>query len=267
MAASNDTGPTLAASHPTLGGQAKAKVLILGGTAEARALALRLADTRCEPVTSLAGTTRHPAGISGKVRSGGFGGAAGLADYVAEEGIRAIVDATHPFAIQISRHAKDAADRLGLPLIRLERPTWTPEREDRWTDVEDHETAAQALPAGAHVLLTIGRKELQPYLQRPDISGIARMIEAPAIEIAGNWRVLLARPPFGLDQELSLFTREAISHLVTKNAGGEETRAKLMAARRIAIAVVMIRRPRKPEVPTVDTVQRVVAFLDQVLNA
>ena len=267
MAASNDTAPTLAASHPTSGRQAKVKVLILGGTGEARALARRLTDTGYGPVTSLAGTTQYPAEISGQLRRGGFGGAAGLADYAASEGIAAIVDATHPFATQISRHAKDAADQLGLPLIRLERPAWTPEREDRWINVEDQETAAQALPAGAHVLLTIGRKELQPYLRRRDISGIARMIEAPSTEVAGNWRVLLARPPFSLDQELRLFTREAISHLVTKNAGGEETRAKLMAARRIAVAVVMIRRPMKPEAPTVDTGQRVIAFLDQVLNA
>lgn len=242
-------------------------MLILGGTAEARTLAELLSKAGYDPVTSLAGVTQNPGVRAGELRSGGFGGAEGLSRYVAAERFCALVDATHPFATAISNYAKEAAERSGLPLLRLERPAWAPERDDRWVGVANNFAAVSAIPSAARVLLTIGRKEVLPYFARPDIAGIARMIEPVDLEVTGNWRILQARPPFSVEEELHLLSNSAISHLVTKNSGGEETRAKLVAARMRGIDVIMIRRPEKPQVPTVADPLSVIAFLDQVVSA
>lgn len=247
--------------------EAKGKVLILGGTAEARDMAGLLCDAGYAPVTSLAGLTRRPAAIRGDVRAGGFGGPEGLARYLREGGFLALIDATHPFAAVIPHHAKEAAERCRLPLIRLERPAWAPEQSERWTEVADNDAALRALPAGARVLLTIGRKEVKPFLARTDLSGVARMIEAPGGSFAPAWQVLLARPPFSLDAEMQLMGAHAITHLVTKNSGGAETRAKLTAARLKGVEVVMIQRPCKPPAYTVAEPRSVLILLDERLGA
>lgn len=247
--------------------QAKAKVLILGGTAEARALAGLLCKEGHAPTTSLAGITRDPGPIRGVTREGGFGGAAGLAQYLEAGRFTALIDATHPFAQVISGQAKQAAESLGLPLLRLERPAWTAEAGDRWTEVPDNDAALRALPSGASVLLTIGRKELMAYLARPDISGVARMIEPLETSPPASWRILLARPPFTLAEELRLFDGHAISHLVTKNSGGEETRSKLAAARLRGVDVVMIARPAKPAARTAADPHSLLILLDEALSA
>lgn len=246
---------------------AKGSILILGGTAEARDLAGLLCDAGYAPVTSLAGITRRPAAIRGETRQGGFGGPDGLARYLEEGRFRALIDATHPFAGVISQHAKEAARRCRLPLIRLERPAWTPEPGERWTEVPDNDAALRALPRGARVLLTIGRKEVTPFLARPDIAGVARMIEPLGHAPGAGWQVLLARPPFGLDAELQLLGEHAVTHLVTKNSGGEETRAKLSAARIKGVEVVMIQRPAKPEAYTVADPGSLLILLDERLGA
>jgi precorrin-6A/cobalt-precorrin-6A reductase len=242
-------------------------VLILGGTAESRKLAEMLDGAGYAPVTSLAGVTSRPGITRGETRIGGFGGAEGLARYLAAERFSSVVDATHPFAVVISHHAAAAAQICGLPLVRLERPAWTPEPGDRWFGVRDIAAAAAAIPAGANILLTIGRKEVRPFLNRSDISGIARMIEPMDTEVTGNWRILLERPPFHVEKELCLMRDHAITHLVTKNSGGEETRAKLVAARMKGIEVIMVARPAKPQVPTVGDPSAVLAFLDEVVSA
>lgn len=247
--------------------EGKGKVLILGGTAEARDLAGLLCEAGYAPVTSLAGLTRKPAAIRGEVRLGGFGGPEGLARYLAEGGFLAVIDATHPFAAVIPYHAKAAAERCRVPLIRLERPAWTREPGERWTEVADNEAALWALPLGARVLLTIGRKELMPFLARSGISGVARMIEPPAGDIGAAWQIILARPPFSLDAEMQLMGAHAITHLVTKNSGGEETRAKLTAARMRGVEVVMIQRPCKPPAYTVAKPRSVLILLDERLGA
>src|SRR5262245_27422 len=189
MASLDDPTPTVSRSRPTSNTAAKGKgrVLILGGTAEARKLAELLEEAGYGPVTSLAGVTRKPRDIRGETRIGGFGGADGLASFLAAERFSGVVDAAHPFAVAISRHAKEAAQSCNLPLVRLERPAWRAERGDRWTAVQDISAAVAAIPSGAHILLTIGRKEILPFLARKDISGVARMIEPPrAVELDGN---------------------------------------------------------------------------------
>ena len=252
---------------PTSIAEAKGRVLILGGTAEARELADLLYKVGLSPVTSLAGVTRRPRGTSGETRIGGFGGGDGLVAFLAAERFSAVVDAAHPFAVAISRHAKEATQRCNLPLVRLERPAWQVEPGDHWTDVQDVAAAVAAIPSGAHILLTIGRKEILPFMARSDISGIARMIEPLNGEVGPDWRVLLARPPFHIEKELCLLDEYRITHVVTKNSGGEDMRAKLIAARAKGIEVVMIMRPAKPVVPTVGNPLAALAFLKGVVSA
>jgi precorrin-6A/cobalt-precorrin-6A reductase len=177
------------------------------------------------------------------------------------------VDATHPFAAAISHHARDAAEGCGLPLVRLERPAWQAEVDDRWIDVPDVEAAVAVIPPQARILLTIGRKGVMPFLGRTDISGIARMIEPIDKNVTANWRILLERPPFHVEKELCLLKDHSVTHLVTKNSGGEETRAKLVAARMNGIPVVMIARPAKPEVATAGDPQAVLSFLGKWVSA
>ncbi|HEY5597626.1 MAG TPA: cobalt-precorrin-6A reductase [Kiloniellales bacterium] len=222
------------------------RILILGGTGEARALAGRLIDAGQDVVTSLAGVTQAPHLPKGEVRRGGFGGPQGLAAYLRDGGFEILIDATHPFAAQISRHAAEAAKACGLPIYRLERPAWVAEEGDHWIGVPNIAAAVAALPADARVFLTIGRKEVAPFLARADLTGVMRMIEAPEKAPPPRWHLILARPPFTIAGERELMAANRITHVVSKNAGGEETRAKLIAARETKIPVVMIARPAKP---------------------
>jgi precorrin-6A/cobalt-precorrin-6A reductase len=242
------------------------RILILGGTAEARVLAGVLLHRGHEPISSLAGVTAQPHQPEGRVRIGGFGGAAGLAQYCKENEIAAIADAAHPFAAQISRHAAEAAHALGLPITRLERPGWREQAGDRWLRVPDVASAIRAIPENARVLVTIGRKEAAAFFSRSGISGIARMIEPPADAVPSNWTVRLARPPFTLSDECDLIKAESIDCLVCKDAGGDSTRAKLDAARECGIPVVMIARPSKPNVPAAGTPEAVGALTDSLLR-
>lgn len=232
------------------------RVLILGGTGEARALAARLAAAGHHVVTSLAGVTSAPRLPAGNVRTGGFGGIDGLADWLKAEGIDWLIDATHPFAAQISAHAHAAAGLAGVRLVRLERPAWRPQDGDKWMSVADTEAAVKAVPAQARALVTIGGKEVAAFAARGDIGVVARMIEAPAARLPDNWRLVLARPPFTLEDELALMRKELVTVVVAKNAGGPGT-AKLEAARELRLPVVMIERPPKPATATAATIEDV----------
>jgi precorrin-6A/cobalt-precorrin-6A reductase len=242
------------------------RILILGGTAEARVLASLLLRLGHEPISSLAGVTAQPNQPEGRVRIGGFGGTAGLAQYCKENEIVAVADAAHPFAAQISRHAAEAAHALGLPIVRLDRPGWLEQPGDRWFRVSDVASAVRAVPDNARVLLTIGRKEAAAFFERSGISGIARMIEPPTDPVPPNWTLLLVRPPFTLNDERALMRVESISCLVCKDAGGDNTRAKLDAARERGIPVIMITRPRKPNVLTADSPDAVGALLENLVR-
>lgn len=222
-------------------------ILILGGTGDARRLAERLVAEGLRVITSLAGVTTDPVLPPGEVRRGGLGGVEGLVAYLRGEGIGAVIDAMHPFAAQMSIQAHAACVQCSISLYRFERPGWTPQAGDCWTEVDSAEAAAAALPAGARALVTIGRKEIGPFFARGDIGGVARMIEPPPRPVPSGWQVLLQRPPFTRAAEIELMRAQAITHLVTKNAGGSETEAKLFAARQLAIPVIMIARPAKPQ--------------------
>ncbi|MFP4132181.1 MAG: cobalt-precorrin-6A reductase [Thiohalospira sp.] len=210
-------------------------VLLLAGTAEARALADRLADhPRIRVTASLAGRVARPAELPVTTRQGGFGGAPGLADWLRRHEVGAVVDATHPFAAGISANAAAAAATVGVPLARLERPAWEPGPGDHWIPVPDLAAAAAALePLGDRVLVTTGRNELAPFEAVPDKAYLIRTY-------------LQARGPYDADAEAALMAEHAIQVLVTKASGGEATRGKLEAARRRGIPVVMVRRPAPP---------------------
>ena len=234
---------------------------MLGGTSDANILVKELLKSGFDVVTSFAGVTENPVLPAGEIRVGGFGGEDGLHDYLKAERFTALADATHPFAAQISRHGFNAAERAGMPYLRLERAAWTPLPADNWISVQNTEAAVAALPFAARALLTIGRKEIGAFLARGDLSGVARMIEKPAVDLPPNWTLVLARPPFTIDAERELMAFHKTTHLVTKNAGGKLTVAKLIAARAQRIPVVMIERPQKPTAAAFGSASALVAAL------
>jgi precorrin-6A/cobalt-precorrin-6A reductase len=238
------------------------KVLILGGTRDARQLAFRLIHAGHDVTTSFAGVTEHPVQPEGKVRVGGFGGVEGLRQYLQTEKYEVLVDATHPFAAIISANAAEAAS--DVELLRLERPTWIAKPDDQWIDVADIQSAVDVLPIKASVMLTIGRKEVAPFIAREDLSGVARMIEPTTVPLPATWSLILERPPFTLASETALLLDHKITHLVSKNAGSSDTETKLTAARKLGIPVVMIARPFKPPVTTYSSVEAINAHISKL---
>jgi precorrin-6A/cobalt-precorrin-6A reductase len=225
------------------------RVLILGGTTEAFALAQQLArDQRFAPTYSLAGRTATPLTPDVPCRGGGFGGADGLVAWLEAENIDAVVDATHPFAARISANAAEAARRLRLPLLFVRRPAWRPEPGDRWTDVADMDDAVSALGTEPRrVFLAIGRTEIGAFRSAPQHAYLARAIDAPATDmLPPRIEVLLQRGPFALEDEIALLQSHAIAVLVSKNSGGDAAYAKIAAARQLRLPVVMVRRPALP---------------------
>jgi precorrin-6A/cobalt-precorrin-6A reductase len=252
-------------------------VLVLGGTSEARALAARLAgQPGVRVISSLAGRVRDPAIPAGEVRVGGFGGAAGLADWTRAEGVDAVVDATHPFAETISAHAVAACARTGLPLLRLTRPGWQPQPGDDWHQAGSLAEAAAILPElGQRVFLTTGRQGLSAFAAPPSaappsaappaaLAGLwflIRCVDPPSGAMPANREVLLARGPYTRDAEHALMRRFAIDVLVTKNSGGSLTEGKLAAARDLGLPVVVVRRPGPSAAPSTYGVDDAVSWV------
>jgi precorrin-6A/cobalt-precorrin-6A reductase len=225
------------------------RVLILGGTTEASDLARELAhDRRFSPVLSLAGRTSAPALPDLPCRIGGFDGADGLAAWIAQEQIGAIVDATHPFAARISANAVEASRMSGVPLVSLVRPPWARQAGDCWTAVGSAGEAALELgPRARRVFLTIGRQELATFRAAPQHRYLVRTIDAPDVRtLPPLTKLILQRGPFDIRAEMGLLQEHAIEVLVTKNAGGNATYAKIAAARQLSLPVTMIERPPKP---------------------
>lgn len=237
------------------------KILILGGTEEARALAEALVQMGHDVVTSLAGRTSEPLLPKGEVRVGGFGGPQGLADYIRREGIQRLVHASHPYAVQMAQNAVAAAQTANVPLVRLLRPGWVEPQYAFWHHVGSSEDAAAGLPRGARVMLTVGHKDLGIFLAREDCTFVVRTIEPLDFNLPAHAESLVSRPPYFLGGETELLKSQAITHLITKNSGGVQTEAKLRAALQLRIAVVMIARPQLPPAHEVPTVGRAIAAL------
>ncbi|MGW3139257.1 cobalt-precorrin-6A reductase [Streptomyces sp. NPDC001139] len=224
-------------------------VLILGGTAEARELAAALvARPGLRVTTSLAGRVSRPGALAGDVRVGGFGGAEGLADWLREQRVDALVDATHPFAGAITANAARAAAATGVRAVVLRRPGWRPGPEDRWHMVTSLSAAAELLPRfGPRVFLTTGRMGLSHFAHLADRHFVVRSVDPPEPPMPPHTEVLLARGPFTVTDELTLLRAYLIDVLVTKDSGSQATAAKLTAARRLRLPVVMVARPPLPD--------------------
>ncbi|WP_327433717.1 MULTISPECIES: cobalt-precorrin-6A reductase [unclassified Streptomyces] len=240
-------------------------VLVLGGTTEARELAAELAARpEVRVTTSLAGRVSRPGALEGDVRIGGFGGAEGLAEWLREHGVAAVVDATHPFASGITANAARAAAATGVPAVVLRRPGWRPGPGDRWHSAASLAEAAALLPAlGRRVFLTTGRLGLAAFAHLAGLHFLVRSVEAPEPPLPPDTEVLLARGPFTPDGEKTVLREHRIDVLVTKDSGGDATAAKLAAARDLGLPVVVVRRPPLPEgVTAVPDVASALARLD-----
>ncbi|MDX8454015.1 cobalt-precorrin-6A reductase [Mesorhizobium sp. VK9D] len=243
------------------------RILILGGTTEARQLAGKLAGREdFSVVLSLAGRTESPVAQGVPVRVGGFGGADGLAAHLREERVDLLIDATHPYAARISANAADAARQSGVPILALRRPGWEPVAGDRWTLVDNVTEAASALGTPPRrAFLAIGRQEAAAFEAAPQHRYLIRSVDPVEPKLAvPDALYLLARGPFSEADERALLEKYGIDAVVSKNSGGDATYGKIAAARALGIEVVMIRRPALPDVasaPTVDALARKVDHL------
>jgi len=242
------------------------KVLILGGTGDAVKLATQLENIpNIEVISSLAGRTKKPSALVGQVRIGGFGGTEGLANYLRENAIDFLIDATHPCAGQITLNGAIAAQLAQVPHLMLVRPPWERESGDNWIEVKSVEAAAHAIPASIQrVFITSGRQQLEPFKQRsqiyPDTWYLIRSIDPPDVELPHS-QVLLDRGPFSLEQERELLIKYQIEAIVSKNSGGKATYAKIIAARELGIPIVMVQRPEMPEGEKVTSIEEVILWL------
>ncbi|WP_431917431.1 cobalt-precorrin-6A reductase [Nonomuraea jabiensis] len=222
------------------------RVLILGGTAEARALAAELSGGGVHVVSSLAGRVSNPRLPVGEVRKGGFGGADGLAAWLAAERIDALVDATHPFAARMTASATEAAARTGVPLLVLRRPGWREGPGDTWRRVPSLHAAAAQLGDPVRVFLTTGRRSLPVFTGLAGVWLLARSVDPPEPPVPDNVHVLLDRGPYTVEGERALIREHRLDVLVTKDSGGPMTTAKLVAARELGLPVIMVDRPPLP---------------------
>lgn len=230
-------------------------ILILGGTVDARRLADELTARGTRVLSSLAGRVRNPALPVGEVRVGGFGGVEGLAAWLREHQAVAVVDATHPFAANISSNAVAACVRASVPLLRLERPGWSEHPlADTWRWVDGMENVCRAMESlGTRPLITTGRQGLDHYGPWRERWALVRVVDPPENPPAA-WEILCRRGPFDLDAERALMREHDIDVLTTKDSGGSLTEPKLRAAHDLGVQVVIVRRPTPPEVDVVNTV-------------
>jgi len=239
------------------------RALILGGTADANLLAETIAQAGLEAVYSYGGRTRAPAGQKLPTRIGGFGGVSGLADYLRSEGITHVIDATHPFAAEISRNAVTACAETGTPLLALERAPWVRTAGDNWIEVADVTSAVAALPERrARVFLAIGRQHIAPFSAKPQHAYTLRFVDPPegALPLP-DADVIVSRGPFTLDGELEMMRSRAIEWIVARNSGGAGARAKIDAARALGLPVIMLARPQLPDRPRAESVPEVMEWL------
>lgn len=241
------------------------KVLILGGTAEARALAEALAENQpgLDLITSLAGATTQAKRVPGQVRVGGFGGVAGMVAYLRRENIDRVIDATHPFAATITDHAVQACLEAGVAYLRLDRPPWDVPQDTDVVFVPDALEAARLVARTSEsAFLTIGRKDLSAFQGLGKVKLLVRAIEPPdeGVKLEAATYVL-ARPPFTLPQEVEIMREHGIDTLVTKASGGDATRAKLDAAAQVGARIVILRRPPPPDAERVMSVEEAVKWI------
>jgi precorrin-6A/cobalt-precorrin-6A reductase len=246
------------------------RVLILGGTTEARLLGERLAKrANLQVMLSLAGRTASPVPHAVPLRVGGFGGGAGLADYLTADRIAALIDATHPYASVMSQNAADAARHTGIAFMTLRRPPWTKIAGDRWTEAADTAAAVGALgERQRRVFVALGRNELAPFVGAPQHFYLIRSVDPvePPLPLP-HVSYVTARGPFSEADDRALMTAHEINVVIAKNSGGSAAYGKIAAARALGIEVILLRRPDAPETPAVETIDAAIAWLDHALTS
>lgn len=239
------------------------RILILGGTAEARKLATQVAQIHdIDPVFSLAGVTEKPLDPGVPCRVGGFGGVPGLTRFIKDKAISIILDATHPYATQMSRNAAAAAQATGTPILHLERPEWEQGPSENWIRVPDMQSAVRAMPPGARAFTATGRGSLGFFADRADIYTCLRVIDPSPDPFPGNGEFVVARPPFSVEAEIEVFRHFDVTHLVVKNAGGQAARTKLTAAASLGLPIIIVDRIPLPAGS--NTVEDIDAALDWI---
>ena len=238
------------------------RALILGGTSDASQLAAEIARAGFDAVYSYGGRTRAPAEQPLPTRIGGFGGVSGLADYMRREGITHVIDATHPFAAEMSRNAVGACAETGTPLIAIERSPWVKTPGDNWIEVGDVNAAVTALPElPAKVFLAIGRQHIAPFATKSQHAYTLRFVDPPEAPLPFPADVIVSRGPFTLDGELEMLRTRGVMWIVARNSGGDGARAKIDAARTLGLPVIMIARPELPERQRVESVAEIMQWL------
>lgn len=244
------------------------RILILGGTLEARLLAGRLAERGdLDILLSLAGRTAQPLKQPAPVRIGGFGGAQGLAEHLETTGADLLVDATHPYAARIAHNAAIAARVAGIPIVALKRPSWDPREGDRWTSVEDTDGAIHVLGrTPRRVFVTLGRQELRPFAGAPQHAYLIRSVDPVKLPLGvPDATYIIARGPFDEAAERALLAEHRIEIIVSRNSGGPASYAKIVAARALGLEIVMLKRPALPEVTTATSIDEALAMIDHAL--
>jgi precorrin-6A/cobalt-precorrin-6A reductase len=243
-------------------GSATMRILLLGGTTEAGLMARTLADARMDAVYSYAGRTGDPLPQPLPQRRGGFGGTSGLVNYLQAEAVTHVIDATHPFAAQMSHHAVEACTATGTALIALERRPWQPQPGDIWRNFPDLDACLAALPVQpTRIFAAIGRQNLAAFATHPQHRYLLRLVDAPATLPLPDAQAIIARGPFTLESDLDLLKSHGIQLIIAKNSGGTGARAKLDAARALQIPVLLIDRPAIPPRQSVETVAEVMQWL------
>ena len=244
------------------------RILLLGGTTEATRLANHLANTDYEVLFSYAGRTKKPVAQPLPTRIGGFGGAQGFADFLKADDITHVIDATHPFAAQMSTNAVKACAAAKVNLVSFERPPWQEKAGDHWQSVADIEAASEALPGDpARIFLAIGKQHLDAFVKRPEHFYLLRLVDHPTADLPlPNTHAVIARGPFDTAVDLALLKDHGIDIIISKNAGGVGARAKLEAARDLGLKVIMIDRPFIPARRILDNVDDVMTWLDHSAN-
>lgn len=238
------------------------KILIFGGTGEARELAKQLVGISHHVTTSLAGRTLEPLLPEGFVRTGGYGTVPALRAYLHENGFDYVVDATHPFAEKMSVAIVAAIALTDIPMLRLYRPAWDKPEGAIWIEVGSVNEAGDLLPGDAVILVTAGQGDFDEMRFPQTCKRIVRLIEPPAHTSTGNDKIIIDRPPYTVSGELALMREQGVTHLLTKNSGGAQTRAKIDAAAELGITTIMVQRPVLPPVAReVETVTEAFAII------
>lgn len=238
------------------------RILLLGGTTEANELAKYLAAAGVDTVYSYAGRTEAPSPVPMPTRVGGFGGVDGLRVYLRDEKFTHVVDATHPFAAQISRNVAKATSLQRVQLVAMERPPWTQEQGDKWKVVKNIDAAIRALPnPPSRIFLAIGRQDIAAFSSKPQHKYVLRFVDATAGATLPGAKVIVDRGPFDVPRDVALMKDQGITYVVSKNSGGTGAVAKIIAARQLGLPVIMINRPMMPRRLVLETAGDVMEHL------